>query len=272
MKRFAFLMSFLLAAAAPGGLAEAQLALPGAAQPGPAAKPATKTKAAKKAPKDEAHAPGFRSIVDKDLLRQGADGELKFSTDAEGKTLRIEKLTLPGEVISDPAQKCRIDIVAQTPIEAVSQGQADGLHRYTADIPACPLIFDVLNGAVQVPAQTTACVFQAADCQASPSGVWGPDGASLEKDAKNLTRERLIADASMAASLRILEKRDKAATAALTQEQTDFAAARDETCHDYAGEARHGFCATRLTEARAALLRIRAAARKARKGAANANE
>jgi hypothetical protein len=275
MKRFAFFLPLLIVTAAPfGGVAEAQLALPGAAQPAPTAnpdKPAKKARHARRAAKDTARTPGVESIVDKDLLLSGADGELRFSVDADGKTLRIEKLTLPGEVISDPHQKCRIDIVAETPIEAINQGATDGLMRYSADIPACPLSFDVLNGAVQVPAQTTACVFQAADCQASPSGVWGPDGASLDKDAKTLTRERLIAEASMAASQRILAKRDKTAAAALTREQTEFAAARDDACHDYAGEVRHGFCATRLTQARAALLRIRAAARKRKKDNASAD-
>ena len=44
----------------------------------------------------------------------------------------------------------------------------------------------------------------------------------------------------------------------MTREQTDFASQRDELCRDYAAEARHGFCAARMTEARAALLRKRA--------------
>lgn len=263
----------LIAAASPlGGLAQAQFALPGASSPGPAAvdKPARKPRSARKSLRTKVATPGFESIVDKDLLLNGANGELRLSADEDGKTLRIDKFALPGEVISDPRQKCRIEIVAQTPIEAVSQGEEpDGLRRYTADIPACPLTFDVLGGAVRVPAQTTACVFQAADCQASPSGIWGPDPASLEKETKALTRERLIADASMATSLRVLEKRDKSAAAALTSEQTDFAAERDDACHDYAGEAQHGFCSTRLTQARALLLRMRASAARHKKKAAD---
>ena len=45
---------------------------------------------------------------------------------------------------------------------------------------------------------------------------------------------------------------------ALSREQADFATQRDDLCHDYAAEARHGFCAASLTQARAALLSKRA--------------
>jgi hypothetical protein len=101
-------------------------------------------------------------------------------------------------------------------------------------------------------------VFQAADCQAVPSGLWGPEGAGLEKDAKAIGKARALADASITQSLRLIQARDKgASSAALTREQIDFASQRDELCRDYAAEARHGFCAARVTEARAALLRKR---------------
>ena len=126
-----------------------------------------------------------------------------------GKVLRIDKFSLPGEVISDPSRKCLIDIVGDAPIEAKSLGRPDGLARYEAEIPACPFSFDLLDGAVLVPAQNTACVFQAADCQASPGGLWGPDGASLENDAKSIERQRARADAAAARSLRTLQARLK---------------------------------------------------------------
>jgi hypothetical protein len=258
MKRF---LPLLIAVLLAGGAAHAQLALPGALGPSSDAAPAKAeaggTQAGKKkAPRPTGRAPATSDIVDRSLRLNGADGELRFSSGGKDKPPRIEKFTLMGEVISDPLRKCRIDIVAQTPIEAASQGAPDGLARYSADIPACPLTFDVMDGAVLVPAQTTTCVFQSADCQANPSGLWGPEGASLEDDAKRLAKERTAADSSIAASLRILQKRDKGASAAaLARDQTDFAAQRDDICHDYAGEARHGFCATRLTQARAALLR-----------------
>ena len=86
---------------------------------------------------------------------------------------------LAGEVISDPQQKCQITIVADTPIEATPVTPAADELRYFANIPACPLNFTVLDGAAYAPPQSRACVFKAADCQASPSGLWGPDAQTL---------------------------------------------------------------------------------------------
>ena len=160
-------------------------------------------------------------------------------------------------MISRPAQACRIDIVADKPIEAVSKGEPDGLPRFGADIPACPLTFDVVDGAVLAPAQANACVFSAADCQASPSGLWGPAAGDL--DPKSIQKSRAAADRAIQDSLRDLETRDKDAAASLSREQSDFAAERDELCHDYAGETRLGFCAAELAQSRAALLAKRAA-------------
>jgi pyocin large subunit-like protein len=76
----------------------------------------------------------------------------------------------------------------------------------------------------------------------------------MDRLAKVFTRERSIADASIASSMKYLEKHDKTVAASLTNEETDFAARRDDICHDYVGESRHGFCETRLTQARAMLL------------------
>ena len=182
------------------GLAHAQISLPGAADSppsDPSAKPEAHKKARKPAPikATPIAPPSLKSIIDHPLFQNGVDGQLIFSL--RDKILRIEKFTLSGEVISDAKQKCRIDIVSEGPIQVKSLGAPDGMDRYSAEIPACPLTFDVLDGAVVAPPQTTACVFQAADCQASPSGVWGPEAASLEKDAKAIEKSRSRADASI---------------------------------------------------------------------------
>jgi hypothetical protein len=173
--------------------------------------------------------------------------------------LRIDKFRLAGEVISDPSRKCLIDIVGATPIETKSQGRPDGMARYEAEIPACPFAFDLLDGAVLVPAQATACVFQAADCQASPAGLWGPDGAELESDAKAIAKARARADAGATASLRALAARLKGRPEAdeAVREDSDFAARRDDVCRDYAKEAVDGYCASRMAQARAALFKAR---------------
>ena len=246
------------------GPARAQLALPGAAPSEPSAvegagapkpKPKRRLRRAERPARPEIE---LATVVGRTLKLNGRLGELELAR-GDDDTLKIVKLTLMGEVVSNPAQECRIDIVAATPIEAKLQGEPDGLHRYAADIPACPFAFDVVDDAVIVPAQSNACVFSAADCQASPSGLWGPELAELDKDREEISKSRAAADRDIQASLRDLEKRDKDAADSLEGEQNDFAASRDDVCHDYAGETRLGFCASRLAQSRAALLAKRVA-------------
>ncbi|MGD0562882.1 MAG: hypothetical protein ABSA66_07295 [Roseiarcus sp.] len=238
------------------GLARAQLVLPGAA-PAPLGAPAG-APAARKSEKATANfASGAADIVGRPLRLNGNAGQLLFS--GHGKVLRIDKFSLPGEVISDPSRKCLIDIVGDAPIEAKSLGTPDGLARYEAEIPACLFSFDLLDGAVLVPAQNTACVFQAADCQASPGGLWGPDGANLENDAKSIERQRARADAAAAGSLRTLQARLKGQPEAddMARDEGDFPAQRDDVCRDYEKEAVHGYCASRMAQAHAAHLKAR---------------
>jgi hypothetical protein len=253
--RFALLAAAILLA----GAAHAQVQLPSAdngdAPSAAEAKPAAESKPAKKAEKKESRPSGAASIIGKTLKLNGVSGVLilsKGAADAKDKSLKIDKLTLSGEVISNPQQKCEITIAADAALAAANEGSPDGLPRYAAEIPACPLSFDVV---------------QAADCQASPSGVWGPDAASLADQAKAIAKDRARAEASIADSLKALGKRSKGASAELDKEQSDFNAAREETCRDYDGETAHGFCDARLTAARAALLRKQAA--KAKKEAAS---
>jgi hypothetical protein len=197
------------------------------------------------------------AIVGKPLLLNGATGEMQLSGTDEA--LRIDHLTLLGEVISDPSQQCKIDLGGAGPIDVKSDGRPDGVPRYSAAIPVCPFDFDVLEQSVFVPSQIAACVFKEADCQASPSGLWGPAGSLLEKDAKLLERARLRAEASVAGYYRALDARlnDTAKSSALAKEQERFAADREDICRNYAKESVHSFCATRLTEARAAFLKAR---------------
>jgi hypothetical protein len=239
------------------GLARAQLALPGAVAPTPVGAPsaAPATRKAEKPATD--FASGGADIVGRPLRLNGNAGQLLFSR--RGKALRIDKFSLAGEVISDPSRKCLIDIVGDAPIEAKSLGRPDGLARYEAQIPACPFSFEVLDGAVLVPAQNTACVFEAADCQASPGGLWGPDGANLENDAKSIERRRARADAAAAGGLRTLQTRFKGRPEAddAAQEERDFPAQRDDVCRDYEKEAVHGYCAAQMAQAHAARVKAR---------------
>jgi hypothetical protein len=251
MKRFLILVAVLGLSL---GEARAQLALPGAE---PTEAPLAPSDA-KPVHKHRLHAPpparlaaDPAALTGKSLRLNGLEGVLQLAK-GDGDALKIVKYVLPGEIISHPEQKCRVDIVSETPIEAVSKGQPDGLPRYAADIPACPLTFDIVDGAVLAPAQGNACVFSAADCQASPSGLWGP--AAAELDPKTVSKARTAADRSIQDSQRVLENRDQDAAASLAREQSDFAAERDDVCQGYDGERRLFFCASRLTQTRAALL------------------
>jgi hypothetical protein len=240
--------------------ASAQLALPGApADDAPAASDSAapapvKHRAHRKTVAAPALASEPASIEGHELRQNGRNGDLQF--ESGDNALKITKFTMLGEVVSDPSKACRIDIVSEQPIEATAKGSPDGLPRYSADIAACPLTFDIVDGAVLVPAQSNACVFSAADCQASPSGLWGPQPA--EMDPKAISKLRATADRSIQDSLRDLEKHNQDATATLAREESDFSAERDEVCRAYAEEARLGFCSSRLEQSRAALLAKRA--------------
>jgi hypothetical protein len=238
----------------------AQLVLPGAAPAAPRSAPAKSKNAGATAKTAKAAvAPGVASLVGIPLLLNGKTGLFQISGD--DKTVTIDKLQLAGEGVSDPSQRCLVDIVGEKPIQATNVGRPDGLERFEADIPACPIAFDVLNGAVLIPPQITACVFKAADCQTSPGGLWGPDGSSLVDNAATVAKERAQAEKAMGKVLQGIQALapDTPAAASLMQDETAFAGQRDETCRDYLKESVHGFCALQLTEARTALLETRLA-------------
>jgi hypothetical protein len=266
-RRFRILFGSLVVAALATSEAGAQMMLPGAAPAAPQgttgspAKPrsagaAKGAGAAAKSVKPGA-APGVASLAGRPLKLNGKSGLLQISGD--DKTATIDKLELAGESVSDPSQRCVVDIVGEKPIQATSVGRPDGLERFEADVPACPFSFDIVDGAALAPSQITACVFKAADCQTSPAGLWGPEGASLVGDAAKFAKERAEADKAMAKVLHAIEDRakDSPEAADLIRDQNGFAGQRDDICRDYDKESIHGFCALRLTQARTALLETR---------------
>ena len=245
-----------------------QLMLPGAAPAAPegaATSPKPKSvhkaasggKASDARPGKPAAGAGVASLVGRPLMRNGTSGLLQVSGD--DKAITVDKLQLAGEGVSDSSQRCVVDIVGETPIEAMNVGRPDGLERFEVKVPACPISFDVLDGAVLVPTQISACVFKAADCQTTPGGLWGTEGGSLVGDAATIVKERAEAEKAMGKLVRAIEDRAEGNTQAadLVRDQSGFAAQRDQLCRDYAKESLHGYCALRATEARTALLRTR---------------
>jgi hypothetical protein len=258
--------SFLLGASP----ALAQLVLPGAAPAAPtgAPAPAARKKKAGAASKTgtvavkaaKISAPDVASVAGRPLTLNGEAGLLQLS--GSGETLQVDKLRFAGESVSDPSQRCIIDIVGEKPIVATSVGRPDGLERFEVDVPACPFAFDVLDGAVLVPAQITACVFKAADCQTSPGGLWGAGAADIENDAAAIDQRRSQAEKAMGKALHAIEElaKDNPDAANLLRDQNGFPGERDDACRGYLREGVLGYCAANLTEARAALLQARLAA------------
>ncbi|WP_051953221.1 hypothetical protein [Methylocapsa aurea] len=243
--------------------ARAQLMLPGAlqaappagAEPGnssqPAPAPAKPKPVAEKRP-DEA------AILGRDLSQNGSAGSIAFQMPSS-KGLEVTRLSLLGEAISHPGEQCRVDVVADAPIDAKFSGRPNGVARYDVAIEACPFSLDVLEGAVLVMRAEGACDFAAADCRVDPTGLWGPAGNAIDPaQIKQMERERGRAETSMRANYHALAAsagKDKAAIKRIAGEQAGFSSAREVMCRNYLREEAHGFCALRMTQARVFALR-----------------
>jgi len=264
---FRCLIAALLCAASVGA-ADAQMALPGNADPtlapmpnGDAAKPKAKPR-----PKATLDAK-IESVLGQTLKLNGASGAMVIAK--HGDAFTVDTLTLQGESTTDSGAPCTIDVRGDAPIALKSMGKIDGLAHYSIDFPACPLEFDLLDRATLVPQQPSACIFQAAACQANPGGLWGPDAASLESSAKEIAAKRQKADAVLSASVNALMKRNKGKDAAkISSDEEAFAGQREEICKDYDGEATLGFCGSRLTMAHATSLAAKLKPQKAAAAAA----
>ena len=246
--------------------AQAQLMLPGALPPVGAAVKAGKA-VAKKVPGKSLAAtekksaggpiklPAEEAVIGRDLALNGARGRIEFARSADG--LSITRLTLDGDQISKPDDNCRVDVVAGSPIGTKSLGHPLGMNRYQVALEACPFSFDVLDGAILVNPVPQACVMKAADCKVDPAGLWGPRAASLGAErVKEIERGRQRTEATMRDNFRALLARTsgRAAVKTVASEQAGFSSARATICRDYAREDVHGFCALRITEARAITL------------------
>jgi hypothetical protein len=256
-----FLLIVLLATLVIQAPARAQLLLPGALQASPstAGQPAQNPAGAVPGKPKPAglKPPSEETIFGRELSRDGFAGTISFQR-ASDKGIAITRLSVAGEAISHPGEQCRVDVVADAPIQTKFAGRPNGVFRYDVEIAACPFSFDVLDGAVIVTRVPPTCDFPAADCRADPVGLWGPPGNSFGPDqVKQLERERSHAESIMRAAFRVLltnAGKDKDAIKKIAGEQAGFSSERDVTCRNYSGEDVHGFCALRITQARALAL------------------
>jgi hypothetical protein len=237
----------LLAALLTPALARAQLMLPGALQ----ASPSTAKKTAGLKP------PSEETISGHELSRDGFAGIIAFQH-GSGNGLEITRLAFAGEKISHPGEQCQVDVVADAPIQTRFSGRPNGVSRYEVEIETCPFSLDVLEGAVLVARTPQTCDFRAADCRVDPAGLWGPPGNAIGPDqTQQLERERGRVVAAMLAKFHALltsAGKDKEAIKQIASEQAGFSSEREVMCRNYLGEDIHGFCALRITEARALAL------------------
>lgn len=240
--------------------AHAQLALPGAVAPTPVGANASSGK--KSAGGGEAHmrpvmlkAPAEETIIGKTLKRDGLGSEIEFSRN--GADLQVARLIFIGDRLSRSGEQCRVE-VSGAPIKLVAKESLTGLRRYQIELPACAFNLDVLEGAVLVSNEGKACEMKSSDCRADPSGLWGmTEGEFDPKKAADMLAARADVEKTMRGNFRALydrNKKEKEIRNSIVREQAGFSSRREEICRSYAKESEFGYCALRLTEARAILL------------------
>jgi hypothetical protein len=194
--------------------------------------------------------PGVDSVVDRPFSLSGQRGALQIEKSGAG--LRVARLTAVGDKISRPNQSCEVSMGTEGPIGLKPLGAPDGVLRYELDSTACPLQFDVLNGALRARSPNGACSFAEADCRVDASGLWGPSGGAFtEAQVKSFEKERGALENAMRSHFRTLldkYKKDKPAAQVAIKEQAGFSSERAQVCRDYDREEAAGFCALRLTE------------------------
>lgn len=194
------------------------------------------------------------AIVGQGLAHQGRAGRFVMERLRTGYGL---KFTSDGFQTTNLVEPCAVSFGEQAvPLESL--GRPDGLPRFKLQSSICPIVFDVLNNALLVIEPQAPCVIEAAQCRISPRGLWAPDARGLVALARELEKERTRAEAQVREGFRQLSARGSAEERRLVaREQAGFSSEREQLCRDFAREANHGFCATKINEARAASLRAR---------------
>lgn len=251
----------VLAACLVASAARAQLDLSGATAPAPAGtvvtpQPARPRPAApREAPLPQAPAsPTEAALAGKTLALNGGRSQIGFT--AKDKTVQVSRLVLAGRKLSNGRDECQVE-VGGLPLALTPVGKFNGLNRFTLAVPACPLTFDVLAGAILVGSDVPACAIKAADCQADVAGLWGAQPGDLGPDqVKGIERERMAAERAVRAAYKglVSSTKDRPTIKDYASDQAGFSSHREELCRDYIGESRHGFCDARLTQARAVTL------------------
>ena len=192
------------------------------------------------------------SVLNRELKLNGRTGTLRL--ERAGSALRA-RVKLEGTMISKPGETCQVELGGSEPLTLSAEGKPDGLSRFTAQAPACPISFDILEGAVLVRGPETVCTFETADCRVDPRGLWGPEPGALLQQARDFEQDRGLADRAVRDNYKVLTQRaGPQGVRPVVAEQAAFSSEREQVCRHYARESAHGFCNARYTEARLASL------------------
>ena len=213
--------------------------------------------------------PAEDNVAGQELLLNGLKGSLKIERNGAAYTALM---SLPGTKISQPTEACTVKLNDGKPISLSAEGRAQGVSRFSVASAECPLRFEILDGSVLATplGSGPACTFTAADCETTPSGLWGPGAASLIPQAGEFDTARGVADKAVRDNYKIMTQRSRGSDIRpIVQEQAAFSSDREQACRTYAREGAHGYCHLRFTEARAIALAARLGANTAAPTAAN---
>lgn len=211
--------------------------------------------------------PNEASLSGDRLMHNGRRGSMQFSK--SGQAVTISALELEGDVISRPGDTCKVTVPG-APFQAELVGTEEGLRKFRINAPACPFTFVVLDGALIATHKDSSvstglgagtCEFKEKDCRGYLGGFWGPSGRSFNKNnARTIEKARGKSERDARANFRALlraARGDKKRTRSVAADQAGFSARREERCRDFLREHVHGYCASRITEARAIQLGVR---------------
>lgn len=197
---------------------------------------------------------GEEAILGKTLHRNGNHGEATFTKTATGYGM---KLSLDGFQSANLVEPCSVSF-GDEPVPVTALGRPAGVPRYRLEAPICPIVFEVLESSFLVVEPNEPCIVEAAQCRIDPRGLWGPDARTVAAQAREIERARGAAERAVREGYRTLTaKSDPVEQRSIAREQAGFSAEREMTCRDFQREGQLGFCAARITEARAAYLRAR---------------
>lgn len=187
-------------------------------------------------------------IIGRELKQNGSSGSLKIER-AGGSDLRA-RMTLIGRR-GQSVESCSVQLEGKL----ASEGRVEGLNRYKLDEAGCTFSLDVFDDAVLVKGSGEACQFSAANCQADPAGLWGPDPGTLIPKAREYESARASADKAVRDNYKALVQRARPeGVRPIVAEQAAFSSDREITCRSYAREPQHSFCDARYSEGRAIML------------------